>query len=242
MTKHTISILTATAMLAACGGPEGDLAIAEDNAWGTATPSRTTTNRVGSVTTPTQFVQLQTCTVDFANAFSLAVLPNAAADTFALDPYWIEPCSSGTVIKVESVNYSHFHLSFEDPAIDCYDFDTGGMGRTINGECEGAWPYYLEPRFVQGHTGEHIIKVHVRQNNQAKWFNFDGIRVRDNVPVLVRWRKQNSSTWESTAAYEGFTWFPNTINGVIEVEVRALTPIGPVMSIDDFVIDVPMLP
>lgn len=232
-------------LLAACGGID-DGPLAEDEAAAQAGTGNTPTHP--APTRPMVAIQpppeMATCTVTFANAFSLLFLPNTAADTFALDPWWIESCGFYTTsIRVEPVApYEHFHLSFEDPTITCYDLDANGLGRMINGECVAPDAYYLEPRYLQTHLPDESVRIWVYQQGHPVWFNLENIRIKGQTPARLRYRYEGEETWHSLMLNPGYVTLPNALQAVIEVELRAWNASGAsVLSLDDITIDVPKL-
>ena len=110
--------------------------------------------------TPTAQNILGECGINFDDAGAINALPNDARDTFALAPYR-QNCDNHVVV-VEPLTHGHFHLSFEDPTIDCYGgIGPGGSwaaGRTNGSDCDPA-DWVNEPRFVNSHVQDHWISV-----------------------------------------------------------------------------------
>lgn len=131
------------------------------------------------------------CHVDFDDPQSIADLPNQAEDMFAT--HYAQPCGDGDEVRVEPMQYGHFHLSYEDLTIDCVDED-GMFGHGAPGSCTPLADPSAEPRRVQSHDPTQVIKVYrkallgaARTFSMVSFVNYGG------EPVKFRYRK--GATW-----------------------------------------------
>lgn len=164
----------------------------------------------------------RTCDVDFDNAFSLLLLPNTAVDTFAQDPFWIEPCWYAIAVRVGSTNYNHFHASYEnfDP---CVNLGNGTYGKPDgNGNCGPILDPHLEPRYLSTHAGNHVIRVWASDHGQPVPFDLHGLTVTGAPQgVQVQYRTAYS-TWITTTVGAGSSQLG--LKAVVEVRLENLGP------------------
>lgn len=138
---------------------------------------------------------------------------------------------------------AHYHLGFEDPTMDCYDFNTSGMGRTINGVCTPPADYAAEPRTAYPHhSGGWFVAY------PDAWREFYAISIwnRGTVPIQV-WVLANDYNWYyidnlGGQTNWGLTGIPGPFGG-FEVDIGTASGYtgGAVFAIDDLKIDYPPL-
>jgi hypothetical protein len=146
------------------------------------------------------------CSVDFDDSVTLSGVPNLAADTVAYAPWWFQNCGGNLAnhAVVRPVEYSHYHLGFEDDTIVCLDLATATYGRYLpDMTCSSAGIDYLgEPRYVAPHWGDghihlYVVNQDVNPNDpysdstyDKKPFDLKRLRVRaGSPPVRVCYKK-----------------------------------------------------
>jgi hypothetical protein len=158
------------------------------------------------------------CHVGFDTPEVLAALPDQAQATFAVDPFYFEPCRTG-FIRVEPLKYTHYHLSYEDPTIQCFD-DEGRMGRGEFGNCVAIEDPTLEPRLLGSHHGSEIIRIWYSSGgglNLPLPFTVRSIANVSSQPIKFRYRKTTGEwfQWNSLAGHT--LWILPGVTDVDEV-------------------------
>lgn len=157
------------------------------------------------------------CDVDFDSQSILDSLPYDAANGISFPPHWLQPCG-GSAVVVEPSRYSHYHLSFEDSSIGCYDPNSGLMGRLeADGEtCTALADPTIEPRFVTSHSGDEIIRVRLSWNGFDAPFTLHNFTNRSEVPVKVRYKLNPAGPWYTWQSMAGNTVW-NTSDYTVDV-------------------------
>jgi hypothetical protein len=142
------------------------------------------------------------CHVGFDNPDVLAALPDQAQATFALDPFYYEPCRTG-FIRVEPLKYNHYHLVYEDPTVQCFD-ENGLMGRGEFGDCEALDDPTAEPRLLGSHHGSEVVRIRYTSGgglNLPLAFSLQSFANVGGEPVKFRYRKTTGEwfQWNSLA-------------------------------------------
>jgi hypothetical protein len=133
-------------------------------------------------------------TTSIEGTLALCPQPGPVTDTKSC---WVyrHSCQAGTYISVYPQNESHYHLSFEDPTIDCVTAQ--GFGRPDQGgNCVNAnWP--AERRRLQTHDGRTWIEVAHKDDATASYRLFDmpSIDVGGTVPIQLWYQKPDGSVW-----------------------------------------------
>ena len=158
------------------------------------------------------------CDVDFDSPEVLDMFIDDAQAMFSTPPHWVQACGTGE-IKVEPTVYSHYHLSYEDPTIDCLD-ENGMYGRGEPGNCDALDDPTLEPRFLGSHQGNEIIRIRLMGDDGPLPFRMDSF---NNVgDEAVRFSYKNGAgqwfQWPSLAGNQSWYVGDYVIN-VLEVQI-----------------------
>lgn len=166
---------------------------------------------------------LAECNIKFENTFALTWVYANARATFAVhtgladdgtqpcDPSNIacwtyrERCGSRGYVNVEEAplgTYNHIHLMFEDDDLaltPCFvdpDGEGAGYGYGTGSDCTAA-DWKTEPRFVAGHTPDHLIKVWVedRVTHEPRTFGVASIRVLGPMNAEIWFQNADGSWW-----------------------------------------------
>lgn len=141
------------------------------------------------------------CMVDFDDPAILSSFPDNAQHMIVADPY-AQVCGDG-VVRVEDMVYGHYHLSYEDTSLGCYD-NNGNVGQGTPDNC---MPWNgdpaAEPRMVQPHLPTEYMRIWRSANfiliplpfAMESFVNLGG------EPVKFRYRKTNGQwfQWNSLA-------------------------------------------
>ena len=104
---------------------------------------------------------LTSCLIDFSNYSALHAMPQSAGTTFAVAPYFQQPCSSGT-FTVADRGGGHYHLMFENSCVNCFGSNGYfGLNRACAGTgtgCQNIDPAAY-PRYVASHDGDQVFVV-----------------------------------------------------------------------------------
>lgn len=196
---------------------------------------------------------LGTCYVDWDNHFALTNVTAQARTTFAV-PTGIgasgqrEPCNDGHAacwtyrhrcfndyINVEPMNYGHFHLSFEDPDMDCFTPDPGdglggGFGRGTPASCPVV-DWSEERRVMNSHVLDHWIKIWLedRVSHAPRVFDLPWIWVAGDQPIQFWFKKTDGSWWYWSELNHSTIWnVSKWVHDVVEVRIRgASSGFGP---------------
>lgn len=146
--------------------------------------------------------------------------------TFLFEPWWTQLCGVAGWVHVEPTKFSHYHLSYEDPTIDCLDMN-GDLGRSDNGGCIELDDPGAEPRKLGTHDGREIIAIWV---GYLFWpdvpMPFDMLSF-DNLGADVKfsYRKADSQQWFTWPSMGGnLTW--NVSAYVTDVDRVLITNAG----------------
>jgi hypothetical protein len=212
---------------------------------------------------------LAECTIRFDNEFALTWVYGQARATFAshtglsatgkpevCDPAkhiacWTyrERCGSRGYVNVEEApigRYGHFHLSFENPALNnnatlCFvdpgDGFGSGFGSQSGTTCT-AVDWKREPRHASGHEESHFIRLWVEDRVTHASINFDvaSIRIRGPAAGQVWFRKTDGRWWYWPRLAPGnwnvsaWTW------DITDLYVRAAAGEGAPVFFDDVVV------
>jgi hypothetical protein len=146
------------------------------------------------------------CPVDFDDTDALNGIPDHAATTFTYAPWWYQSCGGSlqNYAVVRPVEYSHYHLNFEDDTISCLDTNTGTFGRlqpdstcSSNGIDYTMEPRYVSPHDIGAHIHLYVVNQYVNPNDpysdstyDKKPFDVKRFRVRTgSPPVRVCYKK-----------------------------------------------------
>ena len=184
-----------------------------------------TYNRVaGAGLTPTVvpgFVSSGPCQVNFDVPAVLNTFADKAQATFTAPPHWVQPCGAGSVF-LDPLVYSHYHLLYEDPAIDCIAFtaDSAFFGRGDQNNCVRLADPAKEPRYAGPHTGKEILRMRRRAGNANLTFSVQSFVVVGDEAIKFRYRAGNGPwfQWNSlpgNAAYDVSQY----VVGVTEVQI-----------------------
>jgi len=140
--------------------------------------------------------------VDFNDEMALTILPDNAANTFALAPFYIQQVGSAWVHVKENntgnykpafkSEYGHFHLSYEnfEPCIR----PDGKFGKpTSGGGCASINPV-KEPRRLYTHAGDHWIKIYAYDYTSSSR-TFDLLEIKVTKGPIQLWFKQKDGDW-----------------------------------------------
>lgn len=210
------------------------------------------------------------CTVDFSESYAISLLPNYAGDTFAYAPWWIQVCNGAelNLALMRPLEYSHFHLNFQDSDITCLDFGTGWFGRPQpDGSCEAA-DVLNEPRYLRSHIGDERIHLYTSGEIPSASTGYDDsalhkgpfdlkrVRVKGETPVRLCYLKvqELDGPWITSPDVEPATspgvWLcwnqlgpglwdlSQWAGNVREVKITATNGATP-FSVDDILIAVP---
>ncbi len=206
---------------------------------------------------PLGFADAGGCPVTFDQPGLLGATPDDTQNTFLFTPWWRQACGVDAEVRVIPMVYSHFHLVYEDPTIDCYDAD-GLAGRSQGDECVALADPAMEPREAAGHTGIEVLQI-VRRHADLGTTQTFGLLSFANVgsqAVKVRYRKSNGDWFQWPSLAGNTIWDVSAFAfDVIEVQVTSSgnsdacgseweagadggCPINPVpFFVDDFSID-----
>jgi hypothetical protein len=192
---------------------------------------------------------LASCAVNWDNPNALGRIYDKASTTFAVastydsngrlvywDPKPAEPipssaqtnpkrwmykeyCGNG-YISVWVQNYSHFHLSFEDPSMNCVN--EFGFGRMIGGKCVSPADYAREPRVAESHDGFSWWEILYLNGGTLKTFDLKTISVGGDTPIQMWFRKVDGSVWGWPELGAGVNWnVSGSASGIVAVWVSA---------------------
>lgn len=204
------------------------------------------------------------CVIGFDNQFSIRNVYAQARATFAYNTAattegnvlcedssdrscWTyrEKCGKRSYVRVQEApigQYKHFHLAFEDQSLSCFA-DNGdglgtGFGRTdADGSCTAA-NWAAEPRFVAGHTAEHLLHIWLEDQTTQKPrpFELASIRIRGTMNAKIWYRKSDGKWyyWDSLAPgrwnLSAYLW------DITEVMIQAAQGSTTSVAFDDLVI------
>jgi hypothetical protein len=137
-------------------------------------------------------------------------------NSFAYAPWWFQDCGGqlANYAVVRPVQYSHYHLFYEDESISCLDLETGALGRVQpDSSCSSAGiDHASEPRFVAPHLADESVHLYVvnqytnpsdpysDSTDDKKPFDLKRLRVRPgSPPVRVCYKKvqEINGPWEA---------------------------------------------
>ena len=157
------------------------------------------------------------CALTFDDPAALAAIPDQARYTFA-DGYRAKCVQH--YVNVEPMTYGHFHLTFEDPTIDCV---TGsGFGRQVGPDCVAA-DWDQEPRRLNSHVADHWIRIWMEHGSTHQPVPFDlrRIHVGLSTPIQLWFRTQNGTWWCWDELDDAETWvLEQWATNVVEVRIR----------------------
>jgi hypothetical protein len=161
------------------------------------------------------------CFVGFDLPSILDAFPDDASTTFVVSPYWRQDCADEGQVRVEPITplFNHYHLLFEDPDIDCFDFDNGGVyGREIGGECVAVEDFAAEPRYLGSMGGEEIVRIRTHDQTTGTPIPFDLVSFANvgDEPVKLRYRNE-ADQWFQFNSLGGHTNWGVSIFDAVEV-------------------------
>jgi hypothetical protein len=149
--------------------------------------------------------------VTFDDENALSLLPDYAASTFALYPFYIQQIgnawihvkenSSGPYASKFISNYGHFHLSYQN-FVPC--FTNGIAGKPISGNCTKINPL-KEPRTVDTHDGNEWIKIYAYDYN-TKSRVFDLLQIQVTKKPIQLWFKKKTGEWAFWSSLPAGVW------------------------------------
>jgi hypothetical protein len=174
---------------------------------------------------------------------------NAGGDTEVCTPAhaacWTyrERCGSRGYVNVEEAplgTYGHIHLMFEDSSLTCFADPDGlgsGFGRGTFASCTAAdWRH--EPRFVAGHTADHMIKVWIedRVSHDPRIFDIASIRVRGPAAAEIWFQKDDGSWWFWSSLGPGKWNLSDYTFDIRALYVKAAAGSGTSVSFDNVIV------
>jgi hypothetical protein len=150
--------------------------------------------------------------VDFNDQMALTILPDYAANTFALAPFYIQQVGTAWVHVKENdgmnynpgfrSSYGHYHLSYQN-FTPCFT-GNGQFGKPSGNSCASINPV-LEPRTLNTHYGNEWIKIYAYDyTHDSRVFDLLSIRVT-NGPIQLWFKKQGGGWWHWSSLGTG-TW------------------------------------
>lgn len=132
-----------------------------------------------------------TCEITFDEPEDLANLTYAEqCTTFVTSGNWFRQSCPGNrtvTVKEEFPQYNHWHLSWEDPDINCFAADNC-FGREVGNTCQVV-DHTTEPRFLATHVGDHWIELEVSDTP------FEIRRIRVRTEPIDLWIQKSSGQW-----------------------------------------------
>jgi hypothetical protein len=187
------------------------------------------------------------CDIDFNYEPSLLNLPDSAKTTFAINPWWRQPCpvGGGTDAWLRPVvGFDHYHLMYEDPvAAACVPFFEGE-------DC--AFDPAEQPRYLMPMSTSDWLSLAVYQGEKYTSFNVSRLTVT-GAPIKLCYKKPAQGPWVTSKAGTdsipglsycwdkldpGFVWDISDWAFDI-VEVRITGAGDSLYELDDLVITVP---
>ena len=189
------------------------------------------------------------CFVDFNDKSILNILPNHAQATFVEWPFWNQYCGYGDEgnISVQPLEYSHYHLGYEDPQID-FCADIGNFGRhsepkpanATDGEildwystpCTEIDPVAETRSSIQPHSVGAVTRIFTYESLGPHLpFSLNEIEIVSGSSELcylpdgvIKAAGPGGSPWTCLELDPGYYDLSGFANDVIEVRVTALTP------------------
>ncbi len=185
-----------------------------------------------------------TCDIRFMDEVALLILPDHAANTFALSPFYIEGCGKGWLHLIENSNryqdfyrsnYQHYHLGWNG---FCYNFGTGKPGVQTGGSCIEIDPK-KQDRFVNPHTNKEWLRAYVYKSGDPE-LPFDLLRMRVRNRGIRMWVRKSAGNWLHYVISVGY-WTITQADDIREILISGQpgAPIGDIWEIDDLRIRVP---
>lgn len=173
----------------------------------------------------------RTCNVTFDDRAGFAFIYKQARDTFAVPTGWYNgvrdicprpvpttdtgSCSvyrqrcGDNYFTFFPNNYNHYHLTFDDPTINCIDTRSGGLGRQRGSVCEAAAWY--EPRSVVSHLRDAYIELAYKNGRDSTPYTFRLYTINvGSQPIQLWFKKPDGSVWGWSHLGPNTNWAVNT--------------------------------
>ena len=158
------------------------------------------------------------CDVDFDSPEVLGMFFDNAQSGFSTPPHWVQTCAGGEV-RVEPTVYNHYHLSYEDPTIDCFD-NNGMYGRGEPGNCVALEDPALEPRYLGVHVGNEVIRIRFIQDGGASPFTMHSFYNVGDEPVRFSYQNGAGDWFQWTSLNGDTIWNVSSfVINVLEVQI-----------------------
>jgi hypothetical protein len=167
---------------------------------------------------------LPTCTVDFNNVNSLALIPSQANATIALSPFYTHPCNGFFSAKTNPINSgAGYRLIPENP-----DYCSGPapyIGYKSGASCIGLTEGKLWPRKAANLGSNTAVRLYVQNSsNIARNFDLQAIYINSGVAEIVANRPGIGWwVWYPLNAGSRWTWPAGTAVSEIQVHSHGQT-------------------
>jgi hypothetical protein len=185
------------------------------------------------------------CNVNFNQRTALQILPDYAANTFAVNPWYIHTCNSGYGFahvreynEIQSTNYNHYHLMYEKGN---WCFPSGGGNGYMSGStCVKVNDASLEPRNLYTHTGTQWIRMYVyKSGNPAMKFDLKQITVLGSNPIQLWVKKVADNKWYYWSSLTPGVWNMPYANEIKDIAIRVSEGYTTTYGMDNLNIHIP---
>lgn len=185
------------------------------------------------------------CNVNFNQQMALQILPDNAANTFAVNPWYIHNCNSGygwahvrEYNEIQSANYNHYHLMYEKGPY-CLPAG-GGHGYQSGSSCVKVTNPTLEPRNLYSHTGTQWVRLYVyKSGNPAMKFDLKQLTVLGSNPIQLWVKKVADNGWYYWSTLTPGVWNMPYADNIKDIAIRASEGYTTTYGLDNLLIHVP---